>query len=617
MRIRQTFVDVPVTVAHRTSGVAPLHVFYDVIGDADVVQATTSPTGWAPEVDWCAVDYNWHFSDSGAGTWTHSGKPKTVAQGFMACHVFETPSGSAYRTKLFTVDERGRGYVYREDITVTDPDVVYASTTQYFSTSGSDGASGADAGHARKSVAAAMTYLFGGSGRRVLFDRGDTWDGANVASAVTVATKTGPFTIGAYGTGAKPVITFTGQNTNGFNFAGDVTDLRIMDLEIVGPYDNTIANVGFGLQLGENSLALRCTIRGFADGVNLPQDTVTVGSVTTEVNPRKNVAVVDCDLTGNYHYGFYGVGGAGPGQSIPYVTHTEHVDCMHFAVMGCTFNKVEAHIVDRGNSHFRIYASRAICEHNKFMRSHTGDALRALSGVDQATILPMRYVLFSDNWFEVSDYDQLVTPGHSTDQTLTSVLTIQPDTGQTGVDANKQIWHVIVENNKFTFPASGYARRLITIESKYTTVRNNLFDHSNYAGGAPISIKKNPSHAASALPEYARILHNTAYQPNAVSGFFLIGEQDDIQAGDGRKPQVYNNIVYAVSGPEAVINSGSVDAQANTLGDPGFTNAAGGVFTLLAALGSCVDSPVRYDFRGYSRIGPVSTKDRGAFEFYP
>src|SRR3990172_2937982 len=65
----------------RTSGVAPLAVFFDATG--------TTATG--TNHPFHELEYRWDFGDLASGNWRTTGLPKNKAMGPVAAHVFETP----------------------------------------------------------------------------------------------------------------------------------------------------------------------------------------------------------------------------------------------------------------------------------------------------------------------------------------------------------------------------------------------------------------------------------------------------------------------------------------------------------------------------------------------
>ena len=74
--------------ASRSSGVAPLSVFFDTTG-------TVSSTTTKPFHD---IEYRWNFGETsgpGAGTWNQGSRPgkssRNLATGPLAAHVYEMP----------------------------------------------------------------------------------------------------------------------------------------------------------------------------------------------------------------------------------------------------------------------------------------------------------------------------------------------------------------------------------------------------------------------------------------------------------------------------------------------------------------------------------------------
>lgn len=109
----------PLTVsiaASRTSGPAPLAVFFDCTGSTHTAANAFREIGYYAD-----------YGDPGSGTWTHSGQSKNIDKGApLFAHVFETPG-------LYTVKVRGLDSSSNVDqdevtITVTDPDSVYSGT---------------------------------------------------------------------------------------------------------------------------------------------------------------------------------------------------------------------------------------------------------------------------------------------------------------------------------------------------------------------------------------------------------------------------------------------------------------------------------------------------------
>ena len=109
--------------ASRTSGPAPLAVFFDATG-------TTSSDGTVNT--WRQVGYSFNFGDSEVN-WSTTGNSKNVQRGGpLAAHVFE--SAGTYTVKVCARDSSGGSNDGDTDqtsieITVTDPDTVYSGTS--------------------------------------------------------------------------------------------------------------------------------------------------------------------------------------------------------------------------------------------------------------------------------------------------------------------------------------------------------------------------------------------------------------------------------------------------------------------------------------------------------
>jgi hypothetical protein len=249
----------PSIVAARSSGVAPLAVFFDASGTV-----TTNPAS-KPFHD---VEYRWDFGDSAGSpvngtTWSQGTRPgvnsRNQASGPMTGHVFETPGN--YTVTLTVVDVNGATATATTSITVTDPNTVFSGTnTKCFSKTGNF--TGCPSGASQITDAAgdfdAAVNGNMATNRRLLFRAGEAWT-ASTASKIVV---NGPGTIGSYGdggvgTGTKPVITG--------NFADAVIalsskstpsigDWRTMDLEITCS-DHSGNTVGIGT--GQNGAGIK------------------------------------------------------------------------------------------------------------------------------------------------------------------------------------------------------------------------------------------------------------------------------------------------------------------------------------------------------------------------
>ncbi len=259
------------TVASRFTGVAPLAVFFDA----------TATTGSVTH-PFHELVYTWSFGDpAGGATWgygTGSNNSKNAASGPVAAHVFET--AGTYVVNLTVKDGVNTVSNSCMQIAVQDPSVVFAGPKTICMNRTLGALAGCPAGATEYTdlagdfdVAVAANLA---TGKRLLVNRGETW----FTSAFAPLDKTGPWTIGAYGAGAKPIVQRAAGVTIlgiGIGGGGILTDARVMDLTLdgtpggvstkglagVGTFDqftllridiiNTL--VGFELDLNQGGLA--------------------------------------------------------------------------------------------------------------------------------------------------------------------------------------------------------------------------------------------------------------------------------------------------------------------------------------------------------------------------
>lgn len=535
----------PMTTAIRTRGVAPLSVFFDAAGNASVRQ----PSGALP--DYSTLDYRWSFGDAEAGEWSISGKSKNRASGYVASHVFEQPG--TYRVTLSVTDTSGSNHQYYENITVDDPDSIYADKTYFVSqTLGNDANDGLTRSAPFQTIARAMTVLFASDGpRRVLLRRGESW---NVAAPISVSNRVGPFTIGTYGTGSAPIVQVQHPN-EGIVLSTSVSDVRLMDLDLRGPLP---AAAGEGVQLGMNSLLLRTRVSNFYIGV---------GGHSPNANGN---AVVDCEVVDHQAYAMYYSGGGGNPNPV------------HLAIMGNRFDHTNQ------NSLLRTYISRSLWQSNRFERS-AGSTARLLGNHAPNK---SEFVNIADNRF---------------DSTQPWVLEVGPENDPNGVDGNtipQVVENVVIERNHFT-TGGGYVSRFAMLWGSYITVRNNIFDLTGSSWGSALRVDRR---GIGPVPVGVRILNNTAYRDDTAPSF------EFMSAASADSTEVINNIVYSPVA-SATVGSGTISQSANSTSNPAFMGTSD--FRLQSsstARDVGVPVPVFDDFAGHLR--PLTgLYDLGAYEF--
>lgn len=233
----------PSIVVSRTTGNAPLTVFFDATG------TTTTLVGVDP---WDELHYELIFGDPNSGVWSVSGKSKNVAIGALAAHLYERVG--TY-TPTLTVRDRSGIVVRKEAATITVSD----TWTNTFCISNDTDHTGCPVSCPSSSCIDSISDFNTamGSGRfapdtRLLLRAGDSFTNTVVFDMVD---DSGPGLIARYGTGADPIISTTGTNRS-VQVSG--TDWRFQDLEFDGVPGGSVATEAFSTEADTTS-ALRIT----------------------------------------------------------------------------------------------------------------------------------------------------------------------------------------------------------------------------------------------------------------------------------------------------------------------------------------------------------------------
>ena len=486
--------------ASRTSGVAPLYVFFSS-------GFTSSTDSSRPFHD---LEYSWDFGDSTGDSWAITGSTtglsKNVDNGPVAAHVFAT-SGD-YTVTLTTRDSSGSTNVETVNITVSDPDTVYSGgDTICFGDSGSDNTGCPSGATYVKSDNIFDLGYYVESGKRILLHRGSSWSASS--SILTLEDVSGPVTIGAYGTCDSPdnrgicenapVIDLAARSN--FLTINASSDWRVQDLHLTGykEYNGSVS----AYRNMESLLMYRLKIEGF----DLP-----IGIDNYNNNGHDQVAIVDCDISDGHSTGVW-------------------IGSERLAIMG---NQIHG---TTGEHNIRIWqAYKAVVSHNLLYESNKialkvhGPSEDIISKTDE-TMLDNRseFIYISDNIIG-STYSLAFTLGAQHSQ------------------ADERLNEILVEKNRLL---SGYgtpmnlSNRLTThlsIYSSNVTVRNNVFDGSDSPSySSAINVEK---YGSAIAPSHVRIYNNTIYhEPESPSASYY-----GMYIYEASSVEIKNNLLHLPSG---------------------------------------------------------------------
>lgn len=557
-----------IVVSKADSGVAPLAVFFDATG----IKAG------AAGADFLDMDCSWNFGDDDKATWRHgtgANNRKNRAQGLVAAHVYETP-GTYTPSASCSVGAHTTAVVKLAPLVVEDPDLAHAgANTRCFSREGRfDGCpAGAEqvTDGSGNFTAAIMRDLR--KGRRLLFNRGETW----TTPATAILNIDGPWTIGAYGSGAKPVVQRVGGAAIlgfGGNRSNSHKDARVMDLTLDGtaPPSPSVVAVDFSGSFGQITflrIDIERTNSGFVQSSSKPNLSA----------PWDQFTVADSLIRPSQ-------GGPGGNGMFLFSSRT--------AILGNLFDNKST-----GEHNFRsMYWDKLVVSSNTFRNPNKKKAnltLRGPTWYKQFGPLPAgtysQHGVISDNKF-------VGAPGVEV-PVNTSIDAIQ----------ESRTRHLVIERNWWTGQVGTVTA--LSLNSSFSVIRNNIIDLSASAGVQGIGVTNNrDTQSATGNAIYNNTIFANQTTPGQVRGVRTFKGALDTE--------IRNNLMYAPSAKSAVVvdatlGAGTVgasgtlgnssDAQAKNV-DPLFANASRN-FSKPAdfrpgagsyAIGAGVAVPARHDF---------------------
>lgn len=515
--------------ASQTSGPAPLGITFDVFRSGSGI--TSPPNNGSGSPSPVAFNYSWHFGDDDTATWTHTGDPKNRDTGCQSAHVYETPG--TYIVNLRVTRDNGSTETYRQTITVTDPDVVYAGATFHADfTLGNDTTGDGSIGNPWKTSDKLFDIVFASNGpRRGLLKRGETFTSTTTKSYTSALV--GPFHIGPYGSGANPIISKSTANEIIVLGNGMTAGARFVDVDV------SLGGTGSGFRPGSYCLYLRCDAAS-------PDAGYTSSSSHLE---KVGTIIQDCNISGQTDKGIY----------LNWVYQS--------AILGCSFSIPDA---GSGTNHgLRIYPSHCSIKQNLFSGGSTSGSLMKVIGYVAAdpdhTTDAVEYTVISDN---------IADGSHPT--TLAEYFTFRPSNDAVAEEIVNCVWERNYLVSASTTPQS---QRMMIGSARWSYFLNNRFNGSGDSGTDGIRLQRT---GIEAVPQGCEILHNSFYSSGTMDPVNIAGTGAD-QCID---ILVKNNYAMTASGTLVIAldqGSGTVDVG-NTRATTGFTNPATNDWTPIAAL---------------------------------
>lgn len=453
----------------RTSGVAPLVVFFDTAG-------TSSPATQRPFED---IAYCWDFGDPGGGNFAPSGADRNQAKGPVAAHVFEKPG--TYQVVVNARDAGGRMATHAVDVTVDDPEAAFAGDATVCFSNRND-FTGCPAG-ARKESAASVANLAGevAPNKRLLLHRGETFGDGSLELNVA-----GPGLIGAYGRGERPKLQLSGTLFTVSGKQPAFSDWRLTDLDIVGHgADSRVVSIN---GTAPNLLLLRVRARDIGGGVSAPDSLIEYWN----------------------EHGY-------PGADVADVLAIQDSEFRHLVGGG-------------GHNFFYIAAHRLVMLGTLADDSTAGEHVLRLPWVDRGVISSNDLGNAPNPRHVVKLHAPLAVKGKHSERIVLSDNVFRSTGGHAWTVAiapqddqkDERVRHVLVERNLFLPGTAGFP---LVISAQDVVVRDNVFDRGT--DNLCIEVTQRGIEPA---PARVAILNNTCYSAEAPKLLYTRGDTTDVTA---------------------------------------------------------------------------------------
>jgi hypothetical protein len=370
-----------------------------------------------------------------------------------------------------------------------------------------------------------------GPGRRLLMRRGESWD----AAATGLLKSAGPGLLGAFGSGAAPIVRATAnmeilkissQGTPGFS------DVRVMDLELDGL--SGASSLGVSAAGGANQVTLlRLNIHDAHSGINFDPEALDYlnahgfpGHVIYD-----QLAIVSCTVAKSGSYGAY-------------------LGARRFAFLG---NVITDTTVSPGMGQHLLRATglnQAVISDNSFSKTEAlKNALKLHApgaGTNGVLGALSQQILISDNHIAGADNDWTV------------------GLGPQDASSDERVRDVVIERNWFTSGAG--TQVALMIWAVEVTVRNNIFDLTGARSSTGLVVERRGMEPA---PDQIRLLNNTFYRGSAgaLTGMVLRAPAMNVTAE--------NNLVSGPTASGSMVVDNSAGAAPVVLSNNQLTTSAG------------------------------------------
>lgn len=443
----------PSLIPSRTQCTAPCGIIFDA----------TATTASGVSEPFHELEYHWNYGDSGSKFQQRPGIDANQSTSPMGAHVYERAGN--YSILLTVLASDGSSANLNINITVLDPNVVYASQTYCVSSSNNFSACPSqDSTHHFTSFATGATFLknlrFNQASQptRVLFRAGDNFMANQQYSLRELSAE---LLIGSYDTGVDPIIIPGPLMTNqSIFFIQDSSQITITQLNFNGPYDPTtglgVHALGIWFYLGvSDALIYKNTFSGM-DTAIYPHG----GSSTLDSSPSQHVMIVDNHILNWQDYGIFGTFG----RLSALVANTMKQDRNAISGSEGKCGACLTNFADHGP--LRVgYSNHLLIQYNDMFNN---------AGWSSAGLAHQPNIRLGTGGTSLQSIiaDNLLEGGF----TMVSMTPANPGSASAATHAD-----VIIERNSFT--ASDNTWQMIDMGLGGATIRNNLFLKPN--NGAP------------------------------------------------------------------------------------------------------------------------------------